>query len=203
MLSGNKDTDFMILEKLTDNELIKVCAVNKYVRSLCSEDNFWMRRFHSANKYNYADALEMKNYLEFSAWKEFYVWMNNFKKNWLSQIEKYPQLLIKSLKKKRYIDEILKLYDDVTFPIWIDRKIFLRELKRKFFINISTEINITMGYEPVYNVEDDETNDVYTILTDMINKTSATIDEELQNKFSSIFSILAEKYESMISPDLL
>ena len=73
MLSGNKDTDFMILEKLTDNELIKVCAVNKYVRSLCSEDNFWMRRFHSANKYNYTDALEMKNYLEFGDWKEFYV----------------------------------------------------------------------------------------------------------------------------------
>ena len=137
--------------------------------------------------------------------------MNNFKKRWqnengkflMPEFEKYPQLLIKSLKKKKYIDEILKLYDNVTFPIWVNRKLFLQELKRQFFINISTEINTSDSYEPDYTPEDDDTNDAYHIFADMINKASATIDEELEDKFSSIFRILSEKYSDIIVPDLL
>jgi hypothetical protein len=44
VLSGNKDTDFIILQKLNDDELGKVCKVNKYVNSLCKDETFWMQR---------------------------------------------------------------------------------------------------------------------------------------------------------------
>ena len=37
-LSGIKDVDMKIIDKLDDNELIKVCQVNKYVKSLCDTD---------------------------------------------------------------------------------------------------------------------------------------------------------------------
>ena len=39
-LTGNKDTDFLVLLELNDYELGKVCQVNKYVQSLCNDDFF-------------------------------------------------------------------------------------------------------------------------------------------------------------------
>ena len=39
-LTGIKDTDLKIIQELTDNELNKVCQVNKYVNSLCNEERF-------------------------------------------------------------------------------------------------------------------------------------------------------------------
>lgn len=39
-LTGNKDTDFLILMQLNDYELGKVCQANKYVKSLCDDNDF-------------------------------------------------------------------------------------------------------------------------------------------------------------------
>ena len=57
-LSGNKETDFLILMQLTDYELTKVCQVNKYVNKLCNDDNFWRNRV--LTKFGYP--LDILNY---------------------------------------------------------------------------------------------------------------------------------------------
>ena len=41
-LSGNKQTDYEILYKLSDYELGKMCQTNKYSRELCRNDIFWI-----------------------------------------------------------------------------------------------------------------------------------------------------------------
>lgn len=179
-LSGNKETNFLILMNLTDNELGKVCQVNKYINSLCNDDIFWMRRVYFINKYNYNEALKMKQYLEFDTWKEYYLWLDKFKKSYNyeknEQIEKNPEeylkLLLLSLKRKHIIDDIMNNYKEMKYPIWINKDEFLKIIKRNFFININPEINIT-EFEP----ESDE-ND-YDALANMIIKSVHMLSEEL------------------------
>ena len=67
--------------KLSDNELGKVYQADKYINSLCEDDNFWMQRINIINKYSYEDALDMKRYLDFDTWKEYYLWLAEFKKS--------------------------------------------------------------------------------------------------------------------------
>jgi hypothetical protein len=43
-LTGIKDGDILILLQLKDRELGPVCQANKYVASLCKDDNFWKIR---------------------------------------------------------------------------------------------------------------------------------------------------------------
>ena len=43
-LTGNKDTDILILMQLEDHELGAICQVNKYIHSLCVNDLFWLNR---------------------------------------------------------------------------------------------------------------------------------------------------------------
>ena len=45
MLSRQKDTDFLILEKLDDKSLFQVCLVNKELNKLCNDNQFWYKRF--------------------------------------------------------------------------------------------------------------------------------------------------------------
>ena len=183
-LSGNKQTDFLILMKLTDNELGKVCQVNKYINSLCNDDAFWMRRVHFINKYDYNDALKMKQYLEFDTWKEYYLWLDKFKKSYNyeknEEIEKNPEeylnLLLLSLKRKHIIDDIMNNYKEIKYPIWINKDGFLKIIKRNFFININPEINIT-EYESGINKND------YGALANMIIKSVEMLKDELSDEF--------------------
>ena len=43
MLIGNKDTDIIILLNLPDEDIVKVCQVNKYAKSICDDQSFWYR----------------------------------------------------------------------------------------------------------------------------------------------------------------
>ena len=43
--TNDKNIDMLILNKLNDENLSKVCLINKYVYSLCQNENFWMNRF--------------------------------------------------------------------------------------------------------------------------------------------------------------
>ena len=75
-LTGNKDIDFKILLELNDTELGRVCQVNKYVNSLCNDDNFWrlkVYRFNSLitpDQYKYLN--KGKTFYEFATWKDMY-----------------------------------------------------------------------------------------------------------------------------------
>jgi ankyrin repeat protein len=44
-LTNSKDTDILILEKLSDRDLLNFCLTNKSINRLCNEDDFWKNRF--------------------------------------------------------------------------------------------------------------------------------------------------------------
>ena len=78
MLTGNKDTDFIILNKLKDYELTQVCQANKYVNSLCNDDLFWMNRvLDRFGKYLGSSKNIRENYLNGRTWKEYYMYMRD------------------------------------------------------------------------------------------------------------------------------
>lgn len=44
MLTGNRDVDIMILNKLDDKDLVNACLTNKAADNVCNDDNFWFNR---------------------------------------------------------------------------------------------------------------------------------------------------------------
>ena len=63
-LTGIKDLDLLILEKLTDVELLTFRKINNYTESLFLEERFWIKRFH--NKYGQFSKSEDRT------WRDFY-----------------------------------------------------------------------------------------------------------------------------------
>ena len=66
-LTGNKDTDMIILKGLDDRDLLSLCSVDQYTSSLCRDENFWKRRTMTKyrNLYKYKPS--------FMTWKEYYL----------------------------------------------------------------------------------------------------------------------------------
>ena len=44
-LTESKDANLLIMENLTDREVISLCLVNKSAKKLCDNENFWRNRF--------------------------------------------------------------------------------------------------------------------------------------------------------------
>ena len=135
-LTGNKETDFLILMQLTDNELTKVCQVNKYVNKLCNDDNFWRNRIIINFKYTSSIANAMMQYLEFDNWKEFYIWLTEWN-------EKERDLIVDSLKPENIeiVETIVKKIKSLPLLKWINKEEFYKVVKRYAFVNVSPEIN--------------------------------------------------------------
>ena len=68
ILTGNKDTDLLILDNLDDKSLINFCLVNKEANRLCSIDSFWRNRL--VRKYG-EESLQFKS--PERTWKQFYL----------------------------------------------------------------------------------------------------------------------------------
>lgn len=45
VLTGNKQADLLVLNKLDDRDLLVFCISNKYISKLCEDENFWHTRF--------------------------------------------------------------------------------------------------------------------------------------------------------------
>ena len=141
-LTGNKDADFLILNQLTDYELGKVCQVNKYVNSLCQDENFWMNRILSNYKQlNSKEIVRLKEYLNFDTNKNLYKYLQafptkieNFKPMTVGgikgKVEISKEKVIELLKEEVTIEDILK---EVTekMPEWIDKKYLKFDLRRE------------------------------------------------------------------------
>lgn len=71
-ITGDKNTDFIVLSNLNDYDLAHVCRVNKYTRDLCQNENFWMdrtiKRFSQFSSDIKADRIKFD-----LTWKKFYV----------------------------------------------------------------------------------------------------------------------------------
>jgi len=44
MLSGNKDSDLLILQYLDDGDLFNICSVSKYIAGLCRNRDLWIKK---------------------------------------------------------------------------------------------------------------------------------------------------------------
>jgi hypothetical protein len=167
-LTGNKNLDFAILNQLTDRDLGVVCQVNSYVRNLCNDNTFWMTRFYLKYKILSNSAIEIKNYLEFTTWKEFYVWLNKF-----NLLDKDLLTLVKNLENTEMIDHAIYLtFEDIELPLWINRQEYIKEFKRYCFINVSEDINTAEAYDPEYEDFSD-----YDLLASMLIKANYSMNE--------------------------
>lgn len=68
--TGNKDVDYKIMMELDDESLLNFCQTDRYIKSICEDDNFWLRR--SINRYGETVS---KPYNK--TWKEHYLFLIN------------------------------------------------------------------------------------------------------------------------------
>ena len=68
--TGSKDVDYQIMMGLDDESLLNFCQTDKYIKSLCDNDNFWERR--AANRYGESVS---KPYNK--TWREQYLFLIN------------------------------------------------------------------------------------------------------------------------------
>ncbi len=71
MLTGNKDVDFEILNRLTDYELTRVCKVNTKVRAYCNNEEYWKLRTYQRFSH-YIFPLNPKDFVT-DSWKNYYI----------------------------------------------------------------------------------------------------------------------------------
>ena len=170
-LSGDKNVNFMILMKLNDKELSMVCSVNKYVNELCKDETFWFNRVLLTYKYSPEVSRDMKTYLDFDTWKEFYFWVKEKGGNDWRITE-----MAKSLNKKDVVDEVVAIFKKVKLPKWINKEEFHKVFKRLAFINAHPELND----EYIEEVDIDENDEIDKIEWKTYH---AFADEELLKPF--------------------
>lgn len=84
--TGLPQADILILNELSDKDLISVCSANKYLNDLCNNESFWLNKV--LNKYSgkLGSGIDIKNkYMpEGTTWKEYYLWLNNFEEDFIT-----------------------------------------------------------------------------------------------------------------------
>lgn len=188
-LTGNKQTDFIILMKLADHELGKVCQANKYVRSLCNDDNFWRERVLKYFPISLEDARKMKTIMEFDTWKEYYQFMTTLyvarsehRIYAKTHPELYPSIMgrrvilgdsgnedvfenfglksvISNLNNKSFMKSVEEL-ENIDYPKWINKNEFNKIIKRTIYTN---------QYLHVSDTHDDYFGKVVSKVVEMIN----------------------------------
>ena len=147
-LTGIRDVDIEILLNLTDSELPQVCAVNKYVNSICEDDKFWYRRIinkiSKVKEYNFskvkglgdipitADRIrEMQKYFGFEKLKDLNNFLNKLPVNAL-----YQEYFSFDFNRDERINQIyeIDMHRDI-FPEYIDQQKLIYTLRRNYIIN--------------------------------------------------------------------
>lgn len=149
-LTGNKQTDVLVLMQLEDHELKSVCEVNKYVKSLCDDDIFWMNRIIERMSKTCirakqietfkkmlcdvlgSEILSMKDYLGFTSYRELNNWLNQFTKGiqfsmylWISNEPKF--FADKVHQGYKFIDKDIPKYINIDELIFHLRRTFIKE----------------------------------------------------------------------------
>ena len=94
-LTGIRDLDYMILNRLSDKDLLAVCQVNKEVNKLCNDDKYWQQRIKYIFDVESNNLIELKNFLEIDTWREMY--------NFLSD-----RFILERNKRAKYDEEFLE-----------------------------------------------------------------------------------------------
>ncbi len=146
-LTGIRDVDIEILLNLDDNELPRVCAVNKYVNSICEDDKFWYRRIinkiEKVKQDNFskvknltniaitADRIrEMQKYYGFKKLKDLNNFLNKLPVNAL-----YQEYFYFDFNGDTLINDIYGIdINTHILPEYIDRQKLIYEMRRNFTI---------------------------------------------------------------------
>jgi len=147
--TGVKDTDFLILMQLSDTDLNAVCRVNRYAKKLCDDDVFWRNRLFKKKEIfdlekefknaEYPDEYFMnlihsiKQFLEFSSWKEFYIFLFLFPKN-VNDISKNIRECILRFDQNETKEKLFEYIRNIEYPDWINPDNFQKTLKREYFL---------------------------------------------------------------------
>lgn len=133
-LSGHKDTDFIILQQLNDNELGRVCQANKYVNQLCQDQNFWLKRILHTFKLNGEEVQKMKNFFAFENYRDLYIYLKEFPtiltRGGFATTHIDRDETIEFFKKEELINQIFNDILKKNLPKWIDRDGLLIDLRR-------------------------------------------------------------------------
>ncbi len=71
MLTGNKNLDFKILNKLDDIDLVNLCQTNHQANELCNNQTFWLNRI--LNRFPYLGLDVLKQYKQERSWSQYYI----------------------------------------------------------------------------------------------------------------------------------
>ena len=71
MLTGNKNLDLVILNKLNDIDLVNVCQTNHQANELCNDQKFWLNRIMIT--FPYLDLDLLKQYKGDRSWSQYYI----------------------------------------------------------------------------------------------------------------------------------
>ena len=71
MLTGNKNLDFKILNRLDDIDLVKFCQTNRQANELCNNQTFWLNRI--LNRFPYLGLDILKQYKGDRSWSQYYI----------------------------------------------------------------------------------------------------------------------------------
>jgi hypothetical protein len=171
-LSGDKNTDMLILMKLNDNELAKVCSANKYINSICQDRHFWNMRTRTLLNVKEDELHELRRYLNLDG-KQLYIYLVSKEIGW-----KYTDLLILFLLKyQNTINEIVENAVPESLPKYINKDeyiYFLRGTIAKYFLEHRI---INVGF--FNNEATFFTNDLDMKLLTIINKTRVSLPENM------------------------
>lgn len=134
-LTGDKNLDMMILMQLNDNELGKVCQVNKYVNSLCENDIFWMNRFLKRYSIDTTEASSFRSYLNMN-WKELYRYFKQFKL-------KHIPIILRFLRDPTYVDRLIEELIKPNLPRWVNKNLLIQDFRKDFIVDLVDKNNFT------------------------------------------------------------
>ena len=82
--TNDKNLDMIIMNKLNDYELGRVCQTNSYAKSICDSDIFWLNRYITKYGKFLGTPEEIKKRGVFNTWKQYYTSTKNVleKGNW-------------------------------------------------------------------------------------------------------------------------
>ena len=171
-LSGNKNVDMLILMNLNDNELSKVCSVNKYINSICEDKHFWNTRIRMLLNVKENELHELRRYLNLDG-KDLYVYLVTKDIGW-----EYRDLLILFLLKyQNFIDEVIQYTIPKNLPRYINREeytYFLRGIFAKYFVE-----RRVVNVDSFYPEKDFLTYQLEIHLPRIINKTRVPLSDNM------------------------
>lgn len=156
-LTGDRNLDMEILLKLRDDELTAVCQANKYIKNICEDENFWIKRLFrrlqtgrenieilfrerikrnisSYRNINIENVREFKEYYGFDTFKELNDWLNKFLPNtayWIFLEFGRPTT-------EEIQNNTINFWfsiDKTRFPKYINYDELMKEIKRQYVYN--------------------------------------------------------------------